>query len=397
MELSPIERLEKLEKRLKRIRSYQGLRGRVSEVLKAKPADLRGFKEKIGNHLWKGVVYQKRNSLMGSIFSFFDKQLFIVRGYPKIRYAEKSKVLGKEVVAQKKYDGTNLLIFLLPDGTLWGKTRMTHTWHQVAYKRKDLSWRDLFFKVSFNHRVKRLCEEKNVIVCGELYGNLIPSDFIRYSIPINFKGFDIISQETKRFLDSKTSHRLFFHYGIQRVENYWSGILTKKEIERLELELATRKDNIEGLVAKSFNTEERDLYFGKIKTQAIKEKCWENTRPLLPKTIISKAYKKVKENFPTIFDIRTIYELVKEELLEEYQEEYILRSKERIYKIIAEKEHLNPLLLERAKEILSTLPDKEREDKRIALKTLASKLKGVSPKTLYHLYLTCLNAYKREE
>jgi len=88
--------------------------------------------------------------------------------------------------------------------------------------------------------------------------------------------------------------------------------------------------------------------------------------------------------------------LVKEELLEEYQEEYILRSKERIYKIIAEKEHLNPLLLERAKEILSTLSDEEREDKRIALKTLASKLEGVSPKTLYHLYLTCLNVYKQE-
>lgn len=79
---SPIQRLEELRKALKRRRSFQGLRAVVSEVLKAKPADMREFSYNINNHKWKGVIYQKRNSLMGTLICIWDnKQKFIIRGY----------------------------------------------------------------------------------------------------------------------------------------------------------------------------------------------------------------------------------------------------------------------------------------------------------------------------
>jgi len=389
--LSPLERLELLRKRLKKTKSLRGLRSGTSEVLKCKPADMREFKEKINNHSWKGIIYQKRNSLMGTIISLFDKKLFIVRGYPKIKYADASKVLNKVSFVQEKWDGTNLGIFLLPDGTLWGKTRLTHTWSQIAFKQEHSSWRDLFFEIQngdIARRVQRLCSEKNAVVFGELYGAKIPSEFVKYSIPINFKGFDVVSLDTLAFLPPNKSLDLFFYYGIPRVENKWKGVLTLKEIERLEFELRKYVNSLEGFVAKSYDQEMRDTVFGKLKSEEIKLKCWEMVKALLPRSIISQAYKKVKENFPHILSHEEIYSLIREELLEEYSENLVDASKNRIMKIIEQKEQIDSELSKKVlREIeLLSLKGIDLENTGAVMRELAKKFKGVSGKTLFNLY-----------
>ena len=85
---SPGVRMDKLMLELKKKRSIAGIRAAVSEVLQASPADMKEFSHRIGNHRWRGIVYLKRNSLLGSIFSIFDTKLYVVRGYGKIKYSD---------------------------------------------------------------------------------------------------------------------------------------------------------------------------------------------------------------------------------------------------------------------------------------------------------------------
>ena len=128
MEWVPSEILSSIREELKGARGIQNIRSIVVRITSCKPDDIKDFHYKIKGHDWTGVIYTRRNSLMGSIFSLFDNKPFVVRGYPKIRYASDSKVLNKEVSVQMKYDGTNIGLFLLPNGELMGKTRLMPRW-----------------------------------------------------------------------------------------------------------------------------------------------------------------------------------------------------------------------------------------------------------------------------
>ena len=398
---SPIERLEELRKALKRKKSFQGLRAAVSEILKAKPADMREFSYNINNHKWKGIVYQKRNSLMGTLVCIWDnKQKFIIRGYPKVKYALDSKVVNEHVVCQEKIDGTNLGFFKLPDGTIMMKTRMTARADlNYAFKNKQETWKSLFLKVNDGRtmrRMERLLDEKNYIVFGELYGYLNPCEFIKYTVPIAFKVFDIVDRDTLRFLPPQKTMDTAFYYGIPRVRTLWSGKLTLKEIERIErlLEKEVKPDGMEGWMAKAWIERDRDLYMCKLKCESVREKCWETTPNMtIPRSIIKKAIRKTIENFPNLKTIEAILPFVIEELKEDVEEgliekamgkikmeirQFLTPSSEELYKLVKAK------LIELKKDGLDI------EDKAKALRALAKALGDISGSALFRMYQQAL-------
>ena len=398
---SPIERLEELRKTLKRKKSFQGLRAAVSEVLKAKPADMREFSHNINNHRWKGVVYQKRNLLMGTIISIWDnKQKLIIRGFPKVKYALDSRVVNKHVVCQEKIDGTNICLFKLPDNTVVLKTRMTAMANNnFAWKNKNETWQTLLLKVNDGRtyrRIVRLLDDKNYQVFGELYGTLNPTEFIRYSIPIAFKVFDMVDRDTLRFLPPQKTMDTAFYYGIPRVRTLWSGRLTPKEVERIErlLENEVRPDGMEGWMAKAWMEKDRDLYMCKLKCKTIKEKCWEATSSVtIPRSIIKKAIRKTIESFPNLKTIETILPFVIEELREDVEEELIKRSVDKIKTEI--RQYLTPSSEELYKLVKEKLIELKKDgfdinDKGRALRALAKALGDISGTALFRMYQQAL-------
>ncbi|RLI02477.1 hypothetical protein DRO30_02590 [Candidatus Bathyarchaeota archaeon] len=77
---SNAEILTEIKERMKGHRSIRSIRAILSEVLQASPKFIKDFTYKIDGHSWKGCIYVARNSLMGSIFSYWDSKPFIVRG-----------------------------------------------------------------------------------------------------------------------------------------------------------------------------------------------------------------------------------------------------------------------------------------------------------------------------
>jgi len=404
--LEPLERLEKLRESLKGKKSLQAIRSTTSEILRCKPNELKEFNYKVNNHKWRGVVYQVRNSLMGTVVSLWDnKEIILLRGYPKVRYALDSRVKDRECTVQLKYDGTNLGLFLLPDGTLWGKTRLTAHFDQASFKDKTLSWKELLGQVrngSTLRRIRRLLKEKNYIVYGELYGYRNPGDFIKYSVPIDFKVFDIVDRNTMRFLSPKEVYDICWYYGIPRVETIWSGILTNKEIERLEFEAKNylKKDGAEGFVAKAVIG--KDVYMCKLKSEETKEKAWSLTgkRPLISTLIIRKAIRKTLENFPDKTTINEIYPVVYEELKEEVKEDLIKESEKKIKKEI--QKYLTSSDEELLKKVIEELKELEKkgvniEDKDEVLKLLSKKFQEIEGKVLFRVFNQALRKETRDE
>jgi len=74
------EVLNSIRERLKQAKGINDIRLIAAEETKCKPDDLKDFHYKVKGHDWIGVIYVKRNRLMGSIFSLFDSKPFVVRG-----------------------------------------------------------------------------------------------------------------------------------------------------------------------------------------------------------------------------------------------------------------------------------------------------------------------------
>jgi len=395
---SPGERMNKLLLALKRKRSMQGLRTAVSEVLQAGPGDMKEFSYKIGNHKWRGVIFLKRNSLMGSVVSLFDTKLFVVRGFPKVKYSDDSRVYLKGCVAQEKIDGSNFGIFALPDGTLMAKTRMAVNWDSPAYKRKDKTWHQLFAMIDNGDLLKRLNElaiNRDCVVYGELYGRLNKGDFISYSVDIAFKVFDILDCKKQRFLPPETVSTLCEFYGLPMVKQIWNGILTDKEIQRIEFELQqeVKEDGMEGMVAKTYFTDEDDVYCCKLKCEAVKEKCWEESKPIIPMGVIRKCIRKILENFPELKTIEEIEPHTLEELREDVEEPLIQASMDRIRTQIRrmltpEDEDLLKLVVNQMKEMQTRGAD--LSNKGHILSSLAVTLGKINGTTLYRFYQQAL-------
>ena len=104
------EIMVKLEEALKSHRTIKRAIPSISDIFSESgrsfsPKDYRLFTHKIGNHRWQGIIYQVRNSLMGCCLSYWDTKACLITGYPKIKYAEESRVLDKEVITEYKIDG----------------------------------------------------------------------------------------------------------------------------------------------------------------------------------------------------------------------------------------------------------------------------------------------------
>jgi ATP-dependent RNA circularization protein (DNA/RNA ligase family) len=398
-DVPPAERLEEVIKKLKGKRSTQAIRTVVSEVLQAKPSDMQDFSFNIDGHRWKGTVYNKRNSLMGSIISLFGNKLFVVRGFPKIKYSEVSRVFGNSCVAQSKRDGTNLGIFRLPNGQIVGKTRMTPIWNKGdSYKKKGSSWEDLFKEVDQGivyRNIDQMLTFHDYIVFGELYGKFNPGDFVKYSCDIAFQVFDIVDRKTNKFLPPEKVQELCRVYDIPMVEQIWSGTLSSKEVDRMEYELKSLlgEDGVEGYVCKFWDPQEQDVFMCKVKCEEIKEQCWEEKKPCIPKSMIAKAIRKTLENFPEKNTIESMYPAVTEELLEEIEQPLLDKSESRIRQMIRETltpndEDLMKLVRTEMLDLQSKGIDLKNKSK--VMSGLAQKLGNIGGGTLYKLYLDVL-------
>jgi len=336
---------------------------------------------------------------MGTIVSFFDTKIYVVRGYPKIKYSDDSRVYLKDCIAQEKIDGTNFGIFLLPDGTMMAKTRMVEHWLGMAFKRKNLTWKGLVEMIDNGDMLRRMNElllVHDCVIYGELYGKLNPGDFIKYSVDIAFKVFDILDRKTQRFLPSEEVQKLCEFYGLPMVNQMWKGRLTDKEIQRIEFELEdeVKDDGMEGWVAKTFITEDNDAYFCKLKCEKIKEECYEKTaKPTIPMGIVRKAVHKVLENFPDYKTMETMEPYVIDELKEEAEDSLIEMSMDRIrasirFALTPSDEELLELVIQKLKNMQSRGIDITNKGQ--VLPNLASTIGSISGGTLYRLYQLAL-------
>jgi len=395
--IPPRIRLLAIEKRLKRVRSLRTLRSRVCEYLHCGGSDVREFHHKINNHDWKGIIYLKRNNLMGSIFSLFDNKVLIIRGFPKIKYAHNSKVKDKRCLAEEKIDGTNIGIWTFPSGDIMGKTRMVQRW-DLGSKRagKEGSWKAKFESIPAHKRVYDLAKE-GYLIFTELYGYENPGEFVKYSVPLAFKVIGIVDRKHQNFLPREQVEKLSRKYDLPLPEVYYKGELTKDKIVKIEadLEEVMTLDGMEGLVAKYWDVKDKDTYFCKLKTEKIKEKCYKLSRSVIPASIIRKAIRKTFEENPGETSMEHLLPFILEELKEEYDEGFIEKSLGKIkallrYAVTPSDKDLKDLILnlmtEMKKEFDVTLP----ENKSKVLSTLADKVGDINAGTLYKIYLEIL-------
>jgi len=298
-------------------------------------SDCRCFEHEINGKTWKGFIYLKRNSLMGSIFSYYDDVPFIIRGYPKIPYAEDSKVLEQEAWAEDKVDGTNLLFWTFPDGYLMAKTRLVERADRQGYQGNN--WMQMASSTGLLDEIKMVCEQGYQVV-GELYGEDNPGEFIRYTTPLAFAVFDICKRENFEWLGLDEKTKLLWNTNIPQVEVEWMGKLTSDAIFKLE-KLAGEKikeNGIEGYVVKYYDEKDKDAHFAKVKTGIIKELAWKlaDMSASVPMEFIRKAIKKAWDNQDGLKTTDDIIAFVEDELLEEFDEERVKKSKNRIKKLI---------------------------------------------------------------
>lgn len=290
---------------------------------------------------------------------------------------------------------TNLGIFMLPDGSLMGKTRLVVGWNNPAFKMKDKTWKQLFEMTSdglIAQNITNALKENDYVFYGELYGKLNPGDFIKYSTDISFKVFDILDRKSLRFLSPEKVYEICDHYGIPRVDQTWEGMLTDKEIQRIEFELQDqlKDDGCEGYVAKTFCTDENDVYMCKLKCEKVKEECWTDAKPMIPSSVIKKSVHKVFENYPDLKTMEDLEPHVLEELREDVEDILIEQSMDRIraqirWELTPRDEDLLKIVIDKMKEMQTRGMDLRKKGH--VLSNLSTALgSGISGGKLYSLY-----------
>lgn len=354
------ERLQMMYDRMRHRPGMPGVRIAAGEILKSSPSDLKEFRFKIhpSNQYWRGVLYRPRNSIYGSIFSFYGRTPVVIRGYPKIRYSEQSKVLYNECIIEEKLDGTNLILWRFHDGILMGKTRETPNFMLQGWR--GVVWRDLLDETGDLGKIANLCLE-GYEVAVELYGQKNPGDFIRYTIPIAVKVLDIVDRKTLKFVDYAKKVQLCAQYGLQIPKLMFRGLLSPKKLNQLEFEAQQYvvEDGMEGFVAKFFDPETKDVVMGKIKCKEVRERCWGmSPKSQIPRVFIAKAIRKAFENGLSS-DSPEIIEFIQRELLEDFEQSNIENSMHRMKKYLEKK-----LILENppnAEELFKYLKKLEKE------------------------------------
>jgi len=356
------------------------------------------------NHQWYGIITLKRNDYLGTIISMWKDKPFIIRGYPKIKYADQVAYLNRDYIVESKYGGTNLGCFILPNGMFMCKTRRVERGDREGYQGRV--WLKLLKDCpdGIPEAVERCCREENVVIFGELYGKRNPDIFVTYDIDIYFKVFDIVDLETFRFLDRKEIENFSSKYGFKTVEVEWQGKLTLETIQWLEQSLEGRSD-VDGFVAKTymrmgymlndtFHTE-FDRFFCKIKSEEIKAQCIRIAKATIPTPLIREAIKKASENLPVGASHKELLAMTIEELKEEWDEDFIKKSRDKIKRIIYD---------------VMTYPEVERDiwrfleemdmrgvdltDKKYVMRAIANMFVGVKPNLMYKIYMRYLNERK---
>lgn len=343
--------------------------------------EFRGFNRVVEGKRWIGIVYLERNSIMGSVFGFFDRKPFVLRGYPKIKYSDESGVLNNEVVAEEKIDGTNIGVYALPNGKILCKTRRS----EEAGVYDGRNFQALMEEVDVYSNLTKLARD-GYVVYGELYGNRNRGEFVKYDIPIAYKVFDIVDVETHRFLGRKEVEDLCLRYELPIVDVVWKGILTKDDYEELRDYLSERKD-IEGLVAKLDTVEDR--VFGKIKSEDIMERCLEESMGAIPKPIIRKAIRKAIDEGKRYEEVHSF---VVGELGEEFTERLIGKSEQRIWALIKEMYRIDDY-----EEMVHYAIGKIREgyEKRDVMRMLNDRFHD-DPSVMFRAYQVALNHIKKD-
>jgi len=320
--IPPSQRLQEIEKLLKRVRSLKTLRSRVCEYLHCGGSEVKEFHYKYNKHDWKGIIYKKRNSLMGSVFSLFVGKVMIIRGFPKILYTHNSKVKDQICIAEEKLDGTNIGLWEMPDGTIMGKTRMVERWDLGSERAgEDGSWKIKFEKAPDFEKVYELAKDGHLVYV-ELYGYKNKGEFVQYSVPYAYKVIGIVNRTHHNFLPRGNVELHCNPLKIPLPDIRFEGELSRKEVERIEFELEDdlKVDGSEGLVAKYWNKKDLDTYFCKLKTEKVKEMCYKISRSLIPAVQIRKAIRKAFENNQGETNMGVLLPFVVDELKEEYDE-----------------------------------------------------------------------------
>jgi len=365
-----------------------------STIYKNITGDIRQFTHKFNGHKWKGYIYLSRNSLMGTIFSYWDNIPIVIRGYPKIRYTEQTHLINEFCTCEEKIDGTNLGIFMLPNGAIMGKTRMVERWDLGGYKGRF--WNKLFEKTGLLDSIDRVVSN-DYIIYGELYGYENAGDFIRYSSSISFKGFDIVDCTDFSFLSPSNKYNLLNSLDIPVPDILFEGFITEKEIENLEFKLRSyvMVDGMEGLVAKHYDTITKDTYFAKIKTGSIQELAWSlSPKKSIPRGFIAKALRKAWENNKNFTKRKEILNFIEEELSEEFDPEFISRSGNKIKRMIDE--YFTSMQGDIKPEVFDYLKGLEErgidiDNKGKIMSSLSKLFTGYAPNKLYFMYLAYKN------
>lgn len=343
--------------------------------------------------LWRGLIYQERNSLMGTIFSYINQKALIVRGYPKIDYALKSRLIDKECVAEFKLDGTNILFWTFPDGTLLGKTRMVERYDLEGYKGRN--WKKLTEATGYLSAIQKMCAD-GYNICGELYGSENPGEFIKYpDTKINIKFFEVCDATTLSWIAYDQKIKLLESYGLEHVGLIWRGILNRKNIEMLKLKAEEHlgDNGLEGFVAKWWDEKEKDTFMAKIKCTLIEEHAWKisGKKPGVPRPIILKAVKKAWDEQAILKTMDEVEKFVYNELAEEIDPEIITASRDKIKDVIYSV-FSPPSCQDNLFEFFNELEklDVNIENKGEVLSLTAKHFVGIKPGEAYKIYLMYL-------
>jgi len=352
------------------------------------PSECKYFKHEVNGKNWEGYIYLKRNSMMGSIFSYYDEKPWIVRGYPKIHYAEDSECMDKESHAEEKIDGTNLVFWTFPDGYLMAKTRMVERADKQGYQGNN--WMEMTRETDLLSEIKEVCDEGYQVV-GELYGSDNPGEYISYTEKIAFKCFEICDRKTFEWVDLDRKTKILYNTNIPQVIVEWMGVLNSEQILQLEKVAGEKmvKDGVEGFIVKYYDERVGDSFFAKVKTEKIKEIAWriaENSAQV-PRQFISKAVKKAWDNQTLFSTTEDIIKFVEEELLEEFDAERVDKSTNRIKKLVRTK-FTPPEKVSELSDFFDELVEKgiDIENKSKILSMGAKKFIGINPKDLYQAW-----------
>jgi len=358
------------------------------------------FNYQYHGHSFRGYIYNpyissEQGQLYGTVFYKWDNDNpRIVRGYPKINYVESSTVYKKEAVVEEKLDGTNIILYPLPDGTMMGKTRAVPRYDLGGYMGRQ--WNELVGNTGRRDALHQLTRDEYCPVV-ELYGYLNACEYIDYpTIPIEISGIDIIDMRTHSFMPYEKKVELFGDVGIPVPTLHWRGTITDDAIGYLQHDLEALMGKYEGFIAKTWSELYEDQFMGKIKCDAVRRLAQLRAGGALPTKEIDKAVRKVLENIAMIDSVGELHSMVIEELYSEFPANLVEVSMARIERVINRMFPIDTLMIWSELEKLEDKIEVSIDNKAEVMRTLAGiDAVRVKPSLAYNAFTMYLRKYGR--